>query len=87
MDVKKDILKTKAHEQLIIKGNPARTPQGKATSAAVQGRVPFQLSAKTKRNRRQRALYNKRKRGQKAQQAAQNNQKGQAPALTVKPDP
>ena len=87
MDVEKDILKTKAHEQLIIKGNPARTPQGNATSAAVQDGVPFQLSAKTKCNRRQRVLYNKRRKAMKVQQSAQNNQKGQAPAMTVKPDP
>ena len=87
MDVEKDILKTKAHEQLIIKGNPARTPQGNATRAAAQDGAPFQLSAKTKRNRRQRVLYNKRKKAQKAQQAAQNKPKGQAPAVTVKPDP
>ena len=72
MDVEKDILKTKAHEQLIIKGNPARTPQGNATSAAVQDGVPFQLSAKTKRSRHQHVLYNKRKKAQKVQQAAQN---------------
>ena len=77
----------KAHEQLLIKGNSARTPQGSGSSAAAQDSSPFQLSAKTKHNRRQRALYNKRKRAQKAQQAAQNKPKGQAPAVTVKPDP
>ena len=87
MDVEKGILKTKAHEKLILQGNPARTPPGNANSAAGQDGVPNQLSAKTKCNRRQRTLYNKHKRANKAQQAAQNNQKGQAPAVTVKPDP
>ena len=87
MDVEKDILKTKAHEKLILQGNPARTPSGNVTSAAVQDGVPFQLSAKTKRNRCQRALNNKRKKAQKVQQSVQNKPKGQAPAVTVKPDP
>ena len=87
MDAEKDILKVKAHEKLILQGNPARGPSGNANSAAGQDGVPNQLSSKTKRNRRQRTLYNKRKKAKKAQQAAQNNQKGQAPAVTVKPDP
>ena len=86
MDVEKDILKTKAHEKLTLQGNPARTPMGNANSAAGQDGVPNQLSAKTKRNRRQRALYNKRRKAKKAQQLAQNNQQGQAPAVTVKKD-
>ena len=87
MDVEKDILKTKAHEKLILQGNPARTPLGNANSAAGQDGVPNQLSAKTKRNRHQRALYNKRKKAQKVQQPAQNKPAGQAPAVTVKSNP
>ena len=87
MDAEKDILKVKAHEKLILQGNPARGPSGNANSAAGQNGVPNKLSSKTKHNRRQCALYNKFKRAKKVQQSAQNNQKGQAPAVTVKPDP
>ena len=87
MDAKKDILKVKAHEKLLLAGNQARGPSGNANSTAGQNGVPNELSNKTKRNRCQRAHYNKRKRAKKAQQLAQNNQKGQAPAVTVKSDP
>ena len=78
MDVEKDILKMKAHEQLLIKGAPARTPQGSGSSAAAQDGNPLQLSAKTKHNRRQCALYNKRKKAQKVQQPAQKKPANQA---------
>ena len=87
MDAEKDILKVKAHEKLLLAGNQARGPSGNANSAAGQNGVPNELSSKTKCNRRQRQLYNKRRKAKKAQQAAQNNQKGQAPAVTVKSDP
>ena len=60
----------KAHEQLLIKGNAARAPQGSGSSAAAHDSGPLQLSSKTKRNRRQRVLYQKRKKAQKAQQPA-----------------
>ena len=86
MDVEKDILKSKAHEKLTLQGNPARIPGGNANSSAGQDGVPNQLSAKTKCNRCQRALYNKRRKAKKAQQSAQNNQQSQAPAATVKKD-
>ena len=86
MDVEKDILKTMAHEKLILQGNPARTPSGNANSAAGQDGVPNQLSAKTKHNRRQHVLYNKRRKAKKGQQSPQNNQQSQAPAATVKKD-
>ena len=87
MDVEKDILKMKAHEQLLIRGAPARTPQGSGSSAAAQDGNLLQLSAKTKHNRRQRALYNKCKKAQKAQQQAQNKPTNQALAVTVKSNP
>ena len=87
MDAEKDILKVKAHEKLLLQGNQARGPSGNANSAAGQNGVPNELSSKTKCNRCQHALYNKCKRAKKAQQSVQNNQKGQAPAVTVKPDP
>ena len=91
MDVEKDILKSKAHEKLTLQGNPARTPGGNANSSAGQDGVPNQLSAKTKHNRRQRALYNKHRKAKKAQQKAQINQKqnanvSQAPATAIKSD-
>ena len=87
MDAQKDILKVKAHEKLLLQGNQARGPSGNANSAAGQNGVPNELSSKTKCNRCQHVLYNKHKRAQKAQQAVQNKPKGQAPAVTVKPDP
>ena len=87
MDAEKDILKVKAHEKQLLAGNQARGPSGNTNSAAGQNDVPNELSTKTKRNRCQRALYNKCKKAQKAQQSAQNKPKGQAPAVTVKPDP
>ena len=87
MDAEKGILKVKAHEKLLLAGNQARGPSGNANSAAGQNGVPNELSSKTKRNRCQHALYNKHRRAKKVQQTAQNNQKGQAPAVTVKSDP
>ena len=87
MDAEKDILKVKAHEKLLLAGNQARGPWGNANSTAGQNGVPNELSSKTKCNRRQRALYNKCRRAKKAQQTAQNNQKGQAPAVVTKSDP
>ena len=87
MDAEKDILKVKAHEKLLLAGNQARGPSGNVNSAAGQNGVPNELSSKTKHNRHQRQLYNKRRKAKKVQQTAQNNQKGQAPAMTVKSDP
>ena len=87
MDAEKDILKVKAHEKLLLAGNQARGPSGNANSTAGQNGVPNELSNKTKCNRCQHALYNKHMKAKKAQQSAQNNQKGQAPAMLVKPDP
>merc|ERR1712240_722072 len=87
MDVKKDILKMKADEKLIIQGNAARAPQGNGSSTAAQGSGPLQLSAKSKRNRRQRVLYQKRKKAQKAQQQTPSKPANQAPAMTGKSNP
>ena len=87
MDVEKDILKMKAHEPLLIKCNAARAPQGSGSSAPAQDSSPFRLSAKTKRNRRQHALYQKRKKAQKGQQSALSKPTNQAPAVTGKSNP
>jgi len=87
MDVEKDILKMKAHEKLIIQGNAASSPQGNGSSTAAHDSGPLQLSSKTKRNRRQRVLYQKRKKAQKAQQPAPSNPANQATAVTGKSNP
>ena len=57
MDAEKDILKIKAHEKLL--GAASRAPPRKENSSANQDGSPNELSSKTKRNRRQRHLYNK----------------------------
>ena len=57
MDAEKDILKIKAHEKLL--GAASRAPPCKENSSTNQDGSPNELSSKTKRNRRQRQLYNK----------------------------
>ena len=87
MDAEKDILKIKAHKKLL--GSTGRDPPHNGNSSANQDGSPNELSAKTKRNRRQRQLYNKRRKNKKAQQKAQINQKqnaSQAPATVIKSD-
>ena len=89
MDAEKDILKMKAHEKLLLSGNHNKGPSSNATSTADQNGVPNKLSSKTKHNRCQRHLYNKRPKAKKVQQKAQNQPKANAttaPAPVVKTD-
>ena len=94
MDAEKEILRIKAHEKQISSVTQSRGPPRNASSAAYQDGNLTELSAKTKCNKRQRQLYNKRRKAKKAQQKAQINQKqnanSQAPApagTTIKSDP
>ena len=88
LDVEKDILKMQAHQKLILQGNAARAPKGNGSSTAAQNNGLLQLSTKTKRNRRQRALYQKRKKAKAAQQPAPSKPATtQAPAATGKSNP
>ena len=58
MDAEKDILKIEAHEKLL--GSSGRAPPCSTNSSANQDGSPNELSSKTKRNRRQCQMYNKR---------------------------
>ena len=90
MDVEKEILRIKAHKKLLSLGPISRVPSHNANSSANQDGHPTELLARTKRNRRQRQLYNKRRKAKKVQQKAQINHKqnaSQAPAVVVKSDP
>ena len=91
MDAEKEILRIKAHEKLLYSGSTSRVLLRNANSSANQDGPPTELSAKTKRNRCQGQLYNKRRKAKKAQQKAQINQKqnannSQAPATAIKSD-
>ena len=60
-------------------------------SSANKNGSPTEFSAKTKRNKRQRQIYNKLRKAKKVQQKAQINQKqnanvSQAPATAIKSD-
>ena len=87
MDAEKEILRIKAHEKQISSVTQSRGPPRNANSSADQDGYPTELTTRTKRNKRQRQLYNKRRRAKKAQLKAQNNQKqnaSQAPAMVTK---
>ena len=73
VDAEKEILKIKAHEKLLSSGTMNRGPWRNTNSSVDQNGIPIELSARTKRNRRQRQLYNKHRKAKKAQQSAQNN--------------
>ena len=90
MDAEKKILRIKAHKQLLSWVPLSRVPLRNANSSANQDGPPTELSAKTKCNKRQYQLYNKRRKAKKVQQKAQINQKqnaSQAPATVIKSDP
>ena len=89
MDAEKEILRIKAHEKQLSSVSQNRNPSRNANSSANQDGNPTELSAKTKCNRRQCQLYNKRRKAKKVQQKAQINQKqnaSQAPAMVIKSD-
>ena len=68
----------------------SREPPRKENSSANQDGYPTELTTRTKCNKRQRQLYNKRRRAKKVQLKAQNNHKknaSQAPAVVTKSDP
>ena len=85
-DTKKEILRIKAHKKQISSVSHTRGQSGNATGTVDRDGNPRGKSVRTRHNKCQNELYNKRKKAKKAQQVKQNNNNNNmAPAAAATP--
>ena len=85
-DTEKEILRIKAHEKQLSSVSQSKGQSDSATAGSVDGDGnPKSKLVRSRHNKRQRELYNKRKKAKKAQQVQQTANNNKAPGASATP--